>query len=62
MVLPVAESEVPQSNEGIIAAGKELERRLKHHVQHTSPTTKLGAQPAHTLRPGEARDGEKYRE
>lgn len=48
-----AESEVPQSNESIIAAGEELERRLELYIQHTGTTTKLRAQSAHTCWPAE---------
>jgi len=43
-----AEPKIPQSNEGIIAAGEELEWSLKNYIQHTSTTTKLRAQIAHT--------------
>lgn len=51
--VPVTESQVPQSDVGVVATGQQLGWRLKHHVQHTCSSTKLGAKRTHTLGPGQ---------
>lgn len=52
---PWIEPKVPHSNEGVVAARQELERRLENDIQNACTTTELGAKTAHKLQPEEER-------